>query len=63
MSRWKLLYKPEQYAKDAIAIIEEQLKTVKSASRKAKLQQKLLEWKTTNSVLSNEEIANVQEEN
>lgn len=51
MSRSKLLYKPEQYAKDAIDIITEQLKTVKSEKRRARLESKLNTWKKTLEVL------------
>jgi hypothetical protein len=54
MSRSKLLYKPEQYAKDAINAIEHQLKTVKSEKRRSRLVAKLNMWKKTLDVLGDD---------
>lgn len=47
MSKAKLLYKTKDYAKDAIAVIEQQLQKVKSQKRKTQLEEKLKQWKKT----------------
>lgn len=47
MARHKLLYKPDEYAKDAIVCITEQLKTARSEKKRAKLVAKLNMWKKT----------------
>lgn len=47
-----LLHDPEEYAKRAITAIEMQLETVVSTTRKAKLTNKLSQWKKALEILS-----------
>jgi tRNA A22 N-methylase len=53
-SKMRLLVDPERYATEAIVVIEDQLTRVKSPKRKAKLENKLSQWKKTIEVLNEE---------